>query len=155
MYCVKRDAYNNRRIKMITIDTFKRGLTNGIATLLDLMKILVPVYIIVQILSLSGLLNIIAEFFAPIMSVFGLPGEASLIMILSYFSGTYAALGALAAIELTGFQISTIAIMSSIAHNLITEGAVVKKLGVSTFASTSVRLFFSLLMGFLFYRIFG
>ena len=140
---------------MVTVDTFKRGLTNGITTLIDLLKILVPVYVGVQILSISGLLNIIAEFCAPVMSIFGLPGEASLVMILSYFSGTYAALGALAAIKLTGLQITTIAIMSSIAHNLITEGAVVKKLGVSTLASVSVRLVFSLIMGFLFFRIFG
>lgn len=139
---------------MVTVNTFKRGLTNGIKTLLDLMKILVPVYIGVQILSISGILNIIAEIFEPILSVFGLPGETSLVMILGWFSGTYAALGALAAIELTGMQMTTIAIMLSIAHNLITEGAVVKKLGVSTFASVSLRLLFSLIMGFLFYRIF-
>ncbi len=140
---------------MVTVNTFKRGLTNGIKTLLDLMKILVPVYIGVQILSISGILNIIAGIFEPILSVFGLPGETSLVMILGWFSGTYAALGALAAIELTGIQMTTIAIMLSIAHNLITEGAVVKKLGVSTFASVSLRLLFSLIMGFLFYRIFG
>jgi spore maturation protein SpmB len=140
---------------MVTVNTFKRGLTNGIKTLLDLMKILVPVYIGVQILSISGILNIIAGIFEPILSVFGLPGETSLVMILGWFSGTYAALGALAAIELTGMQMTTIAIMLSIAHNLITEGAVVKKLGVSTSASVSLRLLFSLIMGFLFYRIFG
>jgi spore maturation protein SpmB len=140
---------------MVTIDTFKRGFTNGIKTLLDLMKILVPVYIGVQLLAISGLLNIIADLFAPVMSIFGLPGETSLVMILGWFSGTYAALGALAAIKLTGIQITTIAIMLSTAHNLITEGAVVKKLGVSTFASVSLRLVFSLIMGFLFYRIFG
>lgn len=139
---------------MVTIDTFKRGFTNGIKTLLDLMKILVPVYIGVQLLSISGLLNIIAQVFAPVMSLFGLPGETSLVLILGWFSGTYAGLGAMAAINLTGIQVTTLAIMLSIAHNLVTEGAVVKKLGVSTFASVSLRLLFSLIMGFLFYRIF-
>jgi len=140
---------------MVTADTFKRGFANGIKTLLDLMKILVPVYIGVQLLAVSGILNIVAEIFAPVMSLFGLPGEASLVMILGWFSGTYAALGALAAIELNGMQMTTISIMLCIAHNLITEGAVVKKLGVSTFASVSLRIVFSLIMGFLFYRIFG
>ena len=140
---------------MVTIDTFKRGFANGIKTLLDLMKILVPVYICVQLLSISGILNIIAEIFAPIMSIFGLPGETSLVIILGWFSGIYAALGALAAIQLTSTQLTTIGVMLSIAHNLITEGAVVKKLGVSTFTSVSLRLLFSLIMGFLFYKIFG
>jgi spore maturation protein SpmB len=140
---------------MVTADTFKRGFKNGINTLIDLSKILVPVYIAVQVLSASGLLNIIAEIFKPVMLLLGLPGEASLVIILGYFLGTYAALGAIAAIELTAVQITTIAIMLSISHNLITESAVVKKLGVSAAASIAVRVFFSILMGFLYHRIFG
>ncbi|NLJ57668.1 MAG: nucleoside recognition protein [Tissierellia bacterium] len=140
---------------MITTDTFKRGFKNGISTLIELSKILIPVYIIVQILSASGILNIIAEFCQPIMSFFGLPGESSLVIILGYFLGTYAALGAMAAMELTAIQITTIAIMLSIAHSLITESAIVKKLGISTAASISARVFFSVLMGFLYFRIFG
>lgn len=140
---------------MVTFDTFKRGFVNGIKTLLDLLKILVPVYIFVQLLSISGILNKIALIFEPVMSLFGLPGESSLVLILGWSSGTYAALGALAAVKFTGTQITTIAIMLSLAHNLITEGAVVKKLGVSTLASVSLRIIFSLLMGFLYYRIFG
>lgn len=140
---------------MVTTDTFKRGLYKGIVTFLDLSKILIPVYIGVQLLAISGILNIIADFCTPVMSVFGLPGETSLVLILGYFSGGYAALGAMAAIKLTGVQVTTLAIMVSIAHSLITEGVVVKKLGVSTFASVSLRLFFSIVMGFLYNRIFG
>ncbi len=140
---------------MVTADTFKRGLYKGIVTFFDLSKILIPVYIGVQLLSISGILNIIADFCTPIMSVFGLPGESSLVLILGYFSGGYAALGAMAVIELTGVQVTTLAIMVSIAHSLITEGAVVKKLGVSSFASITLRLFFSIVMGFLYNRIFG
>lgn len=140
---------------MVTIDTIKRGFKNGINTLLELLKLLVPVYIAVKLLSISGILNIIADICKPVMSLLGLPGEASLVIILGYFLGIYAALGAIAAINLTGIQITTIAIMLSIAHNLITESAVVKKLGVSGFASAGVRVFFSVLMGFLYFRILG
>jgi len=140
---------------MVTLDTFKRGFNNGVKTLIDLSKLMIPVYIGVQLLSVSGLLTIIARFFAPVMSWFGLPGEASLTLIVGYFSGIYAALGTLAAIKLTGFQATTIAIMISIAHNLISETAVVKKLGVSATASVVVRVFFSVLFGFLYYKIFG
>jgi spore maturation protein SpmB len=140
---------------MVTTDTFKRGFKNGISTLIELSKILVPVYIGVELLAASGLLNILAEIFEPVMSIFGLPGEASLIIILGYFLGTYAGLGAIAAIELNTVQITTIAIMLSICHGLISEAAIVKKLGVSATASVAVRLFFSILMGTLYYRMFG
>ena len=140
---------------MVTTDTFKRGFKNGISTLIELSKILVPVYIGVELLAVSGLLNILAVFFEPAMSILGLPGEASLIIILGYFLGTYAGLGAIAAIELNTVQITTIAIMLSICHGLISEAAIVKKLGVSATASVAVRLFFSILMGTLYYRMFG
>jgi len=140
---------------MVTADTIKRGFKNGINTLIELSKILIPVYIGVKILSISGLLNILAKFLEPVMSLLGLPGEASLVLILGYFLGNYAGLGALAAIDLTPVQITTVAIMLSIAHNLITESALVKKLGVSVGASIAVRVSFSILMGFLHYRIYG
>lgn len=140
---------------MVTLDTFKRGFRNGTKTLIDLSKIMVPVYIGVQLLSISGLLEIIANFFTPVMSFFGLPGETSLTLIVGYFSGIYGALGTLAAIKLTATQATTIAIMVSIAHNLISESAVIKKLGVSALASAVVRVFFSVLMGFSYYKIFG
>nr|WP_312579156.1 nucleoside recognition domain-containing protein [Sedimentibacter sp.] len=140
---------------MVTLDTFKRGFNNGVKTLIDLLKLMVPIYIGVQLLSISGLLNIIATFFTPVMSFFGLPGEASLSLIVGYFTGIYGALGTLAAIKLTAIQATTIGIMVSIAHNLISESAVVKKLGVSAAASVIVRLFFSTLLGFLYFRIFG
>ena len=75
------------------------------------------------------------EVFKPVMSTLGLPGEASLIIILGYFLGTYAGLGAIAAMELNTVQITTIAIMLSISHSLISETAIVKKLGASAAAS--------------------
>ncbi|MEL7648034.1 MAG: nucleoside recognition domain-containing protein [Sedimentibacter sp.] len=140
---------------MVTTDTFKRGFYKGITTFFELSKILVPVYLGVQLLSVSGILSIMADFFTPAMSVFGLPGETSLVLILGYFSGGYAALGAMAVIKLTSIQITTVSIMVTIAHSLITEGAVVKKLGVSTMASVLLRILFSLIAGFLFNLIFG
>jgi len=140
---------------MVTTDTFRRGLNNGIRGMIELSKVMVPVYIGVELLSMSGLLKYLAQFFNPIMSIFGLPGETSLTLIVGYFTGIYGALGTLGAIHLTGNQATTIAIMISIAHNLITESAVVKKLGVSALASAALRLFFSFLLGFLYYRIFG
>lgn len=140
---------------MVTHDTLKRGFNNGIKTLIDLCKTMVPIYVGVQILSVSGILNIIAKFFAPFMAIFGLPGEASLTLIVGYFASIFGALGTMAAIKLNAVQATTIAIMVSTAHNLLGEAAVVKKLGVSVLASTSVRIFFSLLFGFLYFRIFG
>lgn len=140
---------------MITVDTFKRGLSNGFKTLFNLLKFMIPVYIAVQLMSLSGILNVIADFCAPVMSYLGLPGEASLTIIVGYFTGIYPALGTMAAIKLSAVQATTLAIMISIAHNLINEAVVIQKLKVNAFLCASVRVVVSIACGLLYCHLFG
>lgn len=47
---------------MISFDTLRRGLNKGFTTLIELSKILIPVYIVVELLAVSGILNIISNF---------------------------------------------------------------------------------------------
>lgn len=140
---------------MITTDTFKRGLKSGTSTMLSLLKFMVPVYIAVQILSASGILQIIADFFSPVMSIFGLPGEASLTILIGYFVSMSGSLGTIAAFELTAVQATTLAIMVSTAHNLFAESAIIKRMGISALLSSFVRILFSMLCGFLYFKIIG
>lgn len=113
------------------------------------------IYIFVGILTDSRILTIVANLFIPVMSIFGLPGEASLTILIGYFVSMSGSLGTIIAFDLTEVQATTLAIMVSTAHNLFAESAIIKKIGVSALLSSSVRIFFSLLCGFLYYRIFG
>lgn len=140
---------------MITSDTFSRGIKNGYKTLSSLLKFMIPVYIIVSILMDSGILTKLANYFSPVMSIFGLPGEASLTILIGYFVSMSGSLGTIVAFDLTSTQATTLAIMVSIAHNLFAESAIVKKIGVSALLSSLIRIFFSLLCGFIYYRLFG
>jgi len=125
---------------MISSDTFKRGAKNGIDTLIELTKVIVPVYMIVTVIKHTPVFSFIAGVFSPVMKVFGLPGEAAIVLVLGNLLNIYAGIGAMASITLTAKQAAIIALMLSFSHNLIVETAVSKKVGVSIFLVLAIRL---------------
>lgn len=112
------------------INSIKSGFWMGIRTTGMLARVIVPVYFIVAILSRYGGLEQIARFFEPMMRIFGLPGEAALVLVLGNVVNLYAALGAIVAISLTSGQLTVIALMLGFSHSLLVESAVVKQTGV-------------------------
>lgn len=81
------------------------------------------------------------------MSLFGLPGEASIVLVLGNFINIYAALGAVVSITLLPKQITIIAIMLSFSHSLFVETAVAKKTGVSVPLVLVIRLSLAIISG--------
>lgn len=132
---------------MLTLDTLKRGFINGLKTLWILSKILVPVYLIVTLIRMTPLLDWISVVFEPIMFVFGLPGEAAIVIVLGNALNLYAALGAIASLTLTIKQITILAVMLAFSHSLIVETAIFKRLKVSPVKIVSLRVGLSLLSG--------
>lgn len=126
------------------------GFKKGIMTLWNLSKIVVPVYFLVTFLSYTGILNTISDLFEPIMNIFGLPGEASLPLVLGNFVNLYAGLGAMASITLTSKQVTILAIMLSFSHSLFLESAVVKKVGVNIGLAVFIRIMLALISGIIF-----
>lgn len=132
---------------MIRIDTIKRGAQNGLNTVIELAKVIIPVYFIVTILKHTQILNYIANWFEPLMKAFGLPGEAAVILVLGNVLNIYAAIGAISSIVLTSKQITIIAVMLSFSHTLPVETAVSKKIGVSVMAVLSIRIGLAIISG--------
>ncbi len=132
---------------MVTSETIKRGTKNGINTIYELGKIIVPVYMIVTILKYTAILEYIASIFTPLMKIFGLPGEAAIILVLGNALNIYAALGAIASISLTTKQITIISVMLSFSHTLPVETAVSKKMGVSVPAVLLCRIGLAVISG--------
>ena len=108
---------------MITLDTFKRGMINGLKTLWVLSKVLIPVYLIVTVIRMTPLIDGIAIVFKPLMVWFGLPGEAAIVLVLGNVLNLYAALGAIASLALSMKQITILAVMLAFSHSLIVETA--------------------------------
>ena len=131
------------------IQSAKTGIKKGIETTWMLAKIIIPVYFCVTILKHTPVIGWIANLFQPLMGLFNLPGEAVIVLALANVLDPYAAVGAIKAISLTPFQISTLALMIGFSHALIIETVLAKKLGISISMITGVRLGLALVFGVL------
>jgi spore maturation protein SpmB len=132
---------------MLTKDTFIRGARKGIETALELGKVLIPVYIIVSFIKETVIIGMISNFFAPAMGLFGLPGDASIVLVLGNLINIYGALGAAASLELTVKQITIIGVMLSFSHSLIVETAIVRKMGINAWLILFIRVSLAVVSG--------
>jgi len=68
-------------------DAFVEGMRKGwkVATL-NMLPNVVLAFVFIKALQLSGLLEILGDVFAPVMAIFGLPGEAVTVLISTWFS---------------------------------------------------------------------
>ncbi len=123
-------------IKKSTIN----GLKKGLLTLWRLTKIVVPVYFFVTFLQMTPILDHISDFFEPAMKLIGLPGEASLVLVLGNTINLYAGIGAMTSLSLTIKQITILAVMLSFSHSLFLESAVAKRTGVSLLMVVFIRI---------------
>ncbi|HHV94083.1 MAG TPA: nucleoside recognition protein [Firmicutes bacterium] len=132
---------------MITRQTWINGLKNGIETIWELAKVVVPVTLAVTVLKETGWLGLLAGRLEPLMSLLGLPGEAALAVVIGYFLNIYSAIAVILALDLTAQQITVLAVMLGICHNLLVEGAVTAKTGVKPLPLALLRIGVSILAG--------
>jgi hypothetical protein len=132
---------------LITIGTFKRGFVNGFKTLWLLSKVLVPVYLLITLIRLTPIIDWISLVFKPLMFIFGLPGEAAIVLVLGNTLNLYAALGAIASLTLTVKQITILAVMLAFSHSLIVETAIFNKLNVPVTKVVTFRISLGVLSG--------
>lgn len=131
----------------MVLNSIKRGLKKGFLTLWKLTKVIVPVYFFVTFLKLSGILDIISKWFGPVMGLLGLPGEASIVLVLGNCINLFAGIGAIISLSLNIKQITILAVMLSFSHNLFVESAVAKKTGISLAMVVLLRLSLAVLSG--------
>ena len=132
---------------MITKDTWKNGLKDGVKTALSLLKVVIPVFAFVKILEHTPLIGWISNACDPLMQIMGLPGEAALAMVTGMLVNFYAALGIILALSLSAWQITTMAVILCCCHELILETAIIKKAGISAWPILGIRLFTALSAG--------
>jgi len=125
---------------LITKDTWRRGLADGLKTFLSLLKVILPVFAAVKLLEHTPVIKWISQAADPLMGFVGLPGEAALAVATGMLFNFYAALGIIIALGLSAWQITILAVMLSCCHELVLESAVVKKTGISAWPILSIRL---------------
>lgn len=67
----------------VFVEGAKKGFNIGVNSILP--NVLMA-FVIIQILKVTGLLDTLGEWFAPVMGVFGLPGEAVMVLISAWMS---------------------------------------------------------------------
>jgi len=127
----------------------RTGLVGGLQTSLKLCKFVLPLYVAVALLKETPVIDLLGRLFAPLMRLFGLPGEAAFAFIAAFLLNLYAALAVLAPLELTPWQVTQCGLMMGIAHNLLVEGAVLGSTGARGGLLTLCRLLIAAAAGLL------
>ena len=117
-----------------------RGAGRGLKTSAAILKVMVPAYCLVTILKYTPVITWVSAFLKPVTAVTGLPGEAALPLVLGATVSLYAAAGALMAIELTGLQVTIVALMLNVCHDLVVESAIARKAGINPVSFVMLRI---------------
>ena len=112
----------------------KKVFTDACKTSLTLFKIMIPVSIIVKILSIYGIVEILAGYLSPVMNVVGLPGDFGLVWGTTMITNIYGGLIVFFNLSLVNSysvaQVTVLATMMLIAHTFPIEVRIAQKAGV-------------------------
>lgn len=111
------------------------------------MKIMIPVYAVITVIRNTPLLEWLGSLSQPLMILFGLPGEAVVVLIFGKVINIYAAIGAISGLELTIREITILGSMLTISHSLIMETAVIKQARVPVRGILILRVVTSFAVG--------
>ena len=123
------------------------GAGRGVRAFLKLFAIVGPVYTLVTVLKYTPVIRVFAQFMAPLMKHFGLPGEAALSVILGNFINLYAGLGAVTALHIDRAQLTVLSLMLLLSHSQILESAVFFQIKAQWWLLWFIRLVLSFLAG--------
>ncbi len=128
---------------------YKDTLVSSLKSALTILKLVIPIFIIADILYFYNLLSYIAFLVEPFTSILGLPVEASLSIISGMFLNLYAAVAFAAPLDLTPHQWTTLALFLGVCHSLIVESVIMKKIGLSNRYSFMLRIVSGLIVAFI------
>ena len=131
--------------KNILIPAMKKSGT----TSLWLLKMILPISLVVRLLDYFGLLAFMASFLDPLFVYLGLPGSTAIVFLTSIFLPLYAPLAIITSMSITLRELTILALMCQIAHNLPVESAIQGKTGTTFRSMTILRILMGIVAGFL------
>lgn len=127
----------------------KISLRTSIKSSLIILKLVIPIYIIADILFFYNTLSHVSFLFEPITSILNLPPETALSIVSGMLLNLYAAIAFAAPLDLSPKEWTILAIYLGICHALLVETAVMKKIGISKLYSVLLRVGAGLFVGVL------
>ena len=128
---------------------FMTILRNALKTALWIIRIIIPVSFVVTLLDFYGVIEWISAYTAPLFQLIGLQGNAAIVYFSSLFLPLYAPIAIIATLPLTLREITILALMCLITHNLPIECAVQRRSGTPFWQTLVIRITFSILGGIL------
>ncbi|NOZ83487.1 MAG: nucleoside recognition protein [Epsilonproteobacteria bacterium] len=122
------------------LNEIRSGFKKGAAISLKIVAYTFPLYVLVDVLNQLGIVTKVGKLFSPFMRLIGLPGGASIVLISGFLLNLYAAIAAMAPLNLTVKQITIIGLILGIAHNLFIETAVLSRVGAKGYIIVLTRL---------------
>ena len=124
---------------------FFKKVTNDIFIVsFELFKIMIPTLILVKVAEIYGLVAVLTNLFAPLMTVMGLPAEMALAITTTMLTNPYAGIIVLASTpgieQLTVAQTTILASFILFTHSVIIEAAISRQAGLSTGATIIIRI---------------
>ena len=120
---------------------------------IPLYKILIPFVFIIKLLEVTGVVDVIAKAFAPLMGLIGLPTELGIIWVTALVVNIYAALilfvNILPYLDVSVAQITILTVAMLLCHNLLVESAISRSAGVSFLFTSFYRLVSALFVCFI------
>ncbi len=129
-----------KNFKERLINCFKSALPQGTKTAIWLLKLTIPVSFAVFLLDIFGILNMIASVVAPFFKLIGLSGQASIVLITSFFTNIYSVIAVMTTLGIGHREGLILASMCLISHALIVETAIQKKTGSKPLRMILIRL---------------
>ena len=121
-----------------------------IKTILFILKLVIPFYIIADTLIYFEILQKISFLFTPITNLLGLSPETSLAITAGILLNIYGTLAFAVPLHLTPYEWTILGIFLGIAHALPLENSIMKKIGLPHLYSTILRLSSAFLGVFIF-----
>lgn len=107
----------------------RTALPQGTKTALWLLKLTIPISFAVFLLDFWGILNIIGNWVAPVFKLIGLSGQASVVLITSFFTNIYSVIAVMTTLGIGHREGTILAVMCLISHAMIVETAIQKRTG--------------------------
>lgn len=133
-------------------------LRDAVKVSLALFKVMVPIIVAVKVLKELGAIGYLAMPLAPLMELVGLPGSLGLAWATAMLSNIYAGLVVFQALSpelgtVSTEQATVFGVMVLIAHNMLVEGQVTRRCGVSFWGQNLLRLTSALACGYLIHAV--
>lgn len=122
-------------MKQRLLDSLKSAVASGLLIL----KLVIPLYILADVLLYFDLLRYAGLLFVPFTSLLDLPPEAAVALAGGVLINLYAAIAFAAPLGLSPYQWTVLAVFLGVCHSMIVECTIMAKLGISYGYSVVLR----------------